>query len=239
MSNLKQVIDELVTANHVLANENVVDAFGHVSIRNPENPNHYFISRSRSPHLVTPDDIMEFDLEGNSVDGSELRPYAERHIHGAIMESRPEINSVVHNHSYSVIPFGLTGVKLRPAIHVGSGIGEDIGVWDIHDNFGDTDLLVKNMDHGRDLAKFLGQSTVVLMRGHGCTVAGRRLKDAVLRCRHRSSYRPCNWATSSFCPPARWKNVRTCFSATCPRTVRGNIMSGGRKPTVEWLAATV
>ena len=180
MSNLKQVIDELVTANHVLANENVVDAFGHVSIRNPENPNHYFISRSRSPHLETPDDIMEFDLEGNSVDGSELRPYAERHIHGAIMESRPEINSVVHNHSYSVIPFGLTGVKLRPAIHVGSGIGEDIGVWDIHDNFGDTDLLVKNMDHGRDLAKFLGQSTVVLMRGHGCTVAGRRLKDAVL-----------------------------------------------------------
>ncbi len=180
MPKVKEAIDLLVAANHILAHENVVDAFGHVSIRHPEIPNHYFISCSRSPQLVTPDDIMEFDLEGNSVDGSKLRPYAERHIHGAIMEARPEINSVVHNHSYSVIPFGLTGVKLRPAIHVGAGVGEDIGVWDIHDKFGDTDLLVRNMEHGRDLASFLGQSTVVLMRGHGSTVAGQGLKGTVL-----------------------------------------------------------
>lgn len=180
MSKLTKAIDDLVTANHILANENVVDAFGHVSIRHPENPNHYFISRSRSPQLVTPEDIMEFDLQGNSVDGSDMRPYAERHIHGAIMELRPEVNSVIHNHSYSVIPFGLTGVQLRPAIHVGATIGENIGVWDIQDKFGETDLLVRNMDHGRDLANFMSNSNVALMRGHGCTVVGRRLTDSVL-----------------------------------------------------------
>ena len=176
----EELFDELVVANHILANEKVVDSFGHISVRNPDNPNHYFLSCSRSPEIVTRDDIMEFDLEGNIVDGSTLRPYGERFIHGAIFEARPEIQSVVHNHSLSVIPFGVTGTPLQPIIHTGAVIGRDIPVWDIYDNFGDTDLLVRNMEHGRDLAKSLGQASVILMRGHGCSVVGPNIKGATL-----------------------------------------------------------
>lgn len=177
---IEDMLAELVTANHILANEKVVDSFGHISVRNPDNPNHYFLSCSRAPEIVTREDIMEFDLEGNSVDGSTLRPYGERFIHGAIMEARPEVQSVVHNHSLPVIPFGVTGVPLQPIIHTGAAIGRDIPIWDIYDKFGDTDLLVRNMDHGRDLARTLGGGNVVLMRGHGCSVSGPDIKGATL-----------------------------------------------------------
>ena len=177
---LDELLDELVIANHVLANENVVDSFGHISVRNPNNPKHFFISCSRSPEIVCRDDIMEFDLEGNSVDGSTLTPYGERFIHGALLEARPEVHSVVHNHSLSVIPFGVTGTQLQPIIHTGAGIGRDIPIWDIYDKFGDTDLLVRNMEHGRDLAKCLGNNSVILMRGHGCSVTGPDIKGATV-----------------------------------------------------------
>ena len=177
---VRTLLDELVIANHVLANEKVVDSFGHISVRNPENPKHFFLSCSRSPEIVSIEDIMEFDLEGNSVDGSILRPYGERFIHGALLEARPEIQSVVHNHSLSVIPFGVTNTPLLPIIHTGAAIGRNIPTWDIHDNFGDTDLLVRNMEQGRDLAKTMGQASVVLMRGHGCSVVGSSIKEATL-----------------------------------------------------------
>ena len=179
-ANHEDLLDELVVANHILANENVVDSFGHISVRNPDNPNHFYISCSRSPEIVKRSDIMEFDLEGNSVDGSTLRPYGERFIHGAIFEARPDIQSVVHNHSLSVIPFGVTGTQLQPIIHTGAVIGRDIPTWDIYDSFGDTDLLVRNMEQGRDLAKSLGDATVILMRGHGCSVVGPHIKGATL-----------------------------------------------------------
>ena len=177
---VRTLLDELVIANHVLANEKVVDSFGHISVRNPENPKHFFLSCSRSPEIVSIEDIMEFDLEGNNVDGSILRPYGERFIHGALLEARPEIQSVVHNHSLSVIPFGVTNTPLLPIIHTGAAIGRNIPTWDIHDNFGDTDLLVRNMEQGRDLAKTMGQANVVLMRGHGCSVVGSSIKEATL-----------------------------------------------------------
>tara|TARA_Y100000739_G_scaffold223861_1_gene227366 strand:+ start:722 stop:1429 length:708 start_codon:yes stop_codon:yes gene_type:complete len=177
---VRTLLDELVIANHVLANEKVVDSFGHISVRNPENPKHFFLSCSRSPEIVSIEDIMEFDLEGNNVDGSILRPYGERFIHGALLEARPEIQSVVHNHSLSVIPFGVTNTPLLPIIHTGAAIGRNIPTWDIQDNFGDTDLLVRNMEQGRDLAKTMGQASVVLMRGHGCSVVGSSIKEATL-----------------------------------------------------------
>ena len=177
---VRTLLDELVIANHVLANEKVVDSFGHISVRNPENPKHFFLSCSRSPEIVSIEDIMEFDLEGNSVDSSILRPYGERFIHGALLEARPEMQSVVHNHSLSVIPFGVTNTPLLPIIHTGAAIGRNIPTWDIHDNFGDTDLLVRNMEQGRDLAKTMGQANVVLMRGHGCSVVGSSIKEATL-----------------------------------------------------------
>jgi HCOMODA/2-hydroxy-3-carboxy-muconic semialdehyde decarboxylase len=172
-------LHDLVIANRILANEGVVDAFGHVSIRSPENPNRYFQSRSRAPELVTTDDLMEFDLAGDAIDLQGRTPYSERMIHGAIYEARPEINAVIHNHAYEVIPFGVTGVPLRPIMHACGVIGSDIPTWDIRDKFGETNHLVVNMDQGRDLARCLGNRRVALMKRHGCVVAGRTLREAV------------------------------------------------------------
>lgn len=175
-----EALRDVVVANRVLAREGVVDAYGHVSLRHPDDPERYLMSRSRSPELVTLEDILEFRLDGDVVEARGHRFYAERFIHGAIYEARPDVMAVVHNHSDEVIPYTITKEPLKPALHVAAMIGGHIPVWDIRDNFGDTDLLVVNMDHGRDLARGLGDDTVVLMRGHGCAVVGRSLQAAVL-----------------------------------------------------------
>lgn len=180
MSDVLQAMRDVVVANRILAREGVVDAYGHVTVRHPDKPERYIMSCSRAPELVSLGDIMEFTLDGAPVDDSGRVPYAERFIHGAIYEKRPDVNSVVHNHSHAVIPFGVTGVKLRPIVHVGATIGTDIPVWDIRDRFGDTNLLVVNMDQGRDLADCLGGNRVALMRGHGCAVAGTSHQQSVM-----------------------------------------------------------
>ena len=144
MYNFTNTMREVVVANRILARENVVDAYGHVSIRHPDNPERYLMRRSRSPELVTLGDIIEFTLDGEPVN-DDRTPYAERHIHGAIYEARPEVNSVVHNHSHAVIPYGVTPVPLKPVAHVGASIGKEIPVCDIRHNFGYTNLLVVNM----------------------------------------------------------------------------------------------
>jgi ribulose-5-phosphate 4-epimerase/fuculose-1-phosphate aldolase len=172
-------LDELVTANRILANEEVVDAFGHVSIRSPWNADRYFLSRARAPELIERDDIMEFTLDGATVEPDDRPAYAERHIHGAIYERRPEVMAVVHNHSPSTIPFGITGTRLRPLMHMCAGIGTHLPVWDSRHHFGDTTLLVVNMAMGRDLAATLGGRPVALMRGHGCVVAGGSLREVI------------------------------------------------------------
>jgi ribulose-5-phosphate 4-epimerase/fuculose-1-phosphate aldolase len=179
MAQLNELIEELVTANRILASENVVDAFGHVSVRHPEDAGRFFLSRAKSPELVESDDIMEFTLDGAPVDARGKKPYLERFIHGAIYEIRPEIQSVVHNHSRSVIPFCITKEKLKPVVHSSATIGSDVPVWDAQDKFGDTDLLVSNVEMGRDLALAMGDNACALMRGHGCTVAGRSIREAV------------------------------------------------------------
>lgn len=180
MSSLIETLREIVIANRILAAEGVVDAFGHVSARHPEKPDHYLVARSRSPELVTLDDIMEFTLEGQIVGDDDRKPYAERHIHGGIFERRPDVQSVVHNHAHAIIPFSITKTPLRPVMHVTGVIGERVPVWDIEDNFGGTSLLVTNMDQARDLAATLGDERVVLMRGHGCAIAGASIKETVL-----------------------------------------------------------
>jgi HCOMODA/2-hydroxy-3-carboxy-muconic semialdehyde decarboxylase len=176
---MNEALRDLAIANRILAHEGVVDAFGHVSIRHPERRERFFMSRSRAPELVTVDDLMEFELDGTPVDARGRTPYSERFIHGAIYEAREDVASVIHNHSHAVIPYGVTPVKLRPLLHVAASIGEEIPVWDIARKFGDTDMLVVNMEQGRDLAAALGQNRVALMRGHGCAVAGRTLREAV------------------------------------------------------------
>ena len=180
MTDLDQQLEDLVTANRILAREDVVDAYGHVSIRHPDDPGRYWLSRSRAPELVERGDLMEFTLDNEPVDQRGREMYSERPIHGGVYEARPEVMAVVHNHSQPVVPFGVTGAPLRPIFHLAALIGDDIPVWDIRDNFGDTNLLVTTNDQGRDLAATLGPRRVALMRGHGCVVAGGSLKEAVM-----------------------------------------------------------
>lgn len=179
MSELERAIGDLVIANRILANEGVVDAYGHVSIRHPTNPKRYFLSCSRSPELVERSDIMEFGLDGVPAGDDARTPYLERFIHGAIYEARPDVHAVVHSHADDVLPFTIATTKLRPVVHTASCIGQHIPLWDIRDKFGDTRLLVVNMEQGRDLARQLGSEKLVLMRGHGFAAGGRSLPEVV------------------------------------------------------------
>lgn len=181
MSDLAAEMRDLMIANRILAHEGVVDGYGHVSLRHPDRPDRFFLSRSRSPELVETDDLMEFDLDCNPIDQRGRVMYIERPIHGEVYKARPDVRAVVHNHAYEVIPFTVTPMKLRPLLHVAGLIGADIPVWDIRQKFGDADLLVKQREHGEDLARCLGTGSVALMRGHGCVVVGHSLKAVVAR----------------------------------------------------------
>lgn len=180
MSSLKDAIENLVTANRILANEDVVDGYGHVSIRHPENPDRFLISRSRSPELVEPEDIVEFDLDSNCIDNKGFNLYLETPIHASMFKARPDVMSVVHHHSYAVVPFSVTKTPLKAIAHTSGRIGHEVPVWDIKDKFGDTNLLVVNVEQGDDLAEALGSNRTILMRGHGATVVGTSLEDAVM-----------------------------------------------------------
>jgi ribulose-5-phosphate 4-epimerase/fuculose-1-phosphate aldolase len=174
------ILRDLVIANRILAHEDVVDAYGHISVRHPERPDRFFLSGSRSPELVTLDDIIEYDLDCNPIDQRGRAQYTERPIHGAIYRNRPDVISVIHNHAYDIIPFTVAkGVKLRPLLHTSAGLGAEIPVWDIRAKFGDTNLLVTTLAQGRDLAQSLAANHVVLMRGHGAAVAGVTIQNAV------------------------------------------------------------
>ena len=203
MADLEHLLNDLVIANRILAHENVVDAYGHVSVRHPEKAGHFFLSRSLAPEFVTREDIVEFTLDGKPVNEEKRALYLERFIHGAILEVRPEINAVVHAHAEDILPFGLTNATpLRPVIHSGSFLGAHVPVWDIADKFGDTNLLVANYEQGQDLAKCLGNWNVALMRGHGFAAAGRSIIEVVrmsvyLPRNARALFRANNWAAKS------------------------------------------
>ena len=144
---------ELVVANRVIAHLKLVDSFGHITIRNPENPQRFFMSRSRAPSLVAKEDILEFNLDSSPVDLRGFSPYKERFIHGALYRARPDVVSVCHNHAHELLPLAVTKTAMRPALHSASVIGHDVPVWDIRDEFGDTDLLVTSNEMGDSLAR--------------------------------------------------------------------------------------
>jgi ribulose-5-phosphate 4-epimerase/fuculose-1-phosphate aldolase len=180
MSATDALLDTLVIANRILADQDVVDAYGHISARHPERPDRFFLARSRAPELISRDDIVEFDMQGQPVHPESRALYLERFIHAGIFELRPDVMAVVHAHAEDVLPFGLTsGTPLRPVIHSGSFIGSTVPTWDIADHFGDTNLLVTNMDQARDLARCLGHHNVALMRGHGFATAARSVIEVV------------------------------------------------------------
>jgi HCOMODA/2-hydroxy-3-carboxy-muconic semialdehyde decarboxylase len=175
------VIDDIVTGSRVLADFGVLDGFGHVSARDPKNPNHFLMSRSLAPALVTAGDIMEFDLDGNAVDARGRALFLERFIHAAIYRARPDVMSVVHTHSPGVIPFTISQVPLRPVFRNAAFLAAGAPVWDIRKDFGDTDMLVRDEAIGRSLAQTLGDRSVVLMRGHGDVTVGSSIKVAAFR----------------------------------------------------------
>lgn len=151
MSQLDDLLRDLVVANRILAHEEVVDAYGHISVRHPDNPKRFFMSRSLAPELVERHDLIEFDEMGEPVN-DKRPPYLERFIHAAIFEARPDVVTVVHAHAEDTLPFGLVATPLVPMIHSASFVGGEVPVWNIRDKFGDTNLLVTNMAQGRDLA---------------------------------------------------------------------------------------
>jgi len=172
------LIDDIVTGSRVLAAFGVLDGFGHVSARDPGNPGHFLMSRSLAPALVTADDIMAFDLDGNAVDARGRSVFLERFIHSEIYKARPDVMAVVHTHSPGVVPFTVSQVPLRPIYHNAAFLAAGAPVWDIAKDFGATDMLVRNPAIGRSLAQTLGGKSVVLMRGHGDVTVGPSVRVA-------------------------------------------------------------
>jgi ribulose-5-phosphate 4-epimerase/fuculose-1-phosphate aldolase len=178
-----RLVADLVTANHILYDQHVVDAFGHVSVRHDKRPDRFLLARSMAPALVTAADILEFDLDGNPLVAGGRPVYLERFIHSEIYRVRPDVVSIVHSHSHAIIPFGVVrSHKLRAIFHMSAFVGTETPIFEIRECVGDgSDLLIRDRELGAALAKSLGPKSVVLMRGHGVTVTAPTLPEAVYR----------------------------------------------------------
>jgi HCOMODA/2-hydroxy-3-carboxy-muconic semialdehyde decarboxylase len=175
-------IEDLVYANHILYQEGVVDGFGHVSVRDERDPKRFLLARSIAPATVRAKDIMAFGLDGEALDPRSGKPYLERFIHSEIYRARPDVIAVVHSHSPALIPFGITGTKLRPVFHMTGFLGADVPVFEIREAGGpETDMLIRDRKLGAALAKDLGSASFALMRGHGAVAVGGTLKQVVYR----------------------------------------------------------
>ena len=175
------LIADLAAASRILAERGVVDGFGHVSLRHPVAPGRYLMARSLAPASVTPGDIVEYDLESNAVNANGRASFLERFIHSEIYKARPDIQSVVHSHSPSVIPFGLVRVPMQAMFHNAAFIAAGVPVFDIREKFGATDMLVSNSEKGVALVSVMGGKDIVLMRAHGSVACGPTLQTAVFR----------------------------------------------------------
>ncbi|HEX3711021.1 MAG TPA: class II aldolase/adducin family protein [Pseudolabrys sp.] len=178
---LAEVRAELALANRIVANEGIIDAFGHLSMRHPDDPNRFLLSCSRAPELVSPDDFIEYDLDSQAVRDPGQTQYSERVIHGEIYKARPDVHSVCHHHCPAFMPLLATGTDYVPVFHLGSVGGIKPPFWDQHDEFGDTNMLVVKPAEGASLARALGPHWLVLMKRHGVTVAGTSVRDCVFR----------------------------------------------------------
>jgi HCOMODA/2-hydroxy-3-carboxy-muconic semialdehyde decarboxylase len=177
---IAELLHELIVATRIMANEKVLDAFGHVSVRHPGDPKRYFIPRHRAPELAEISDIVELNLDSEPIRPTEFRLYSERVIHGEIYKARPEVNAVVHHHAHAVLPYAISGREMVPVFHLGAVIGQ-VPFWDQRDEFGDTNMLVIKPEEGASLARALGPHWMVLMRRHGATVAGLSLRELTFR----------------------------------------------------------
>ena len=181
MTTMTAVVDDLVAANRILAGLDVLDGFGHVSVRHPDRAGCFLLSRSLAPELVTRSDIMTFDLASVAQDADTRSPYLERFIHGEIYLQRPDVMSVVHSHAASVVPFAASSVTLKPIYHMSGFLRTGAPVFEIREMFGMTDMLVRNNAQGAALAEKLDDKAAVLMRGHGYCTVGDSIQEAVYR----------------------------------------------------------
>jgi ribulose-5-phosphate 4-epimerase/fuculose-1-phosphate aldolase len=177
---------DIALANRMLVQEGVLDAFGHISARHPDDPDRYLLSRSRAPELVGPDDILEFTLDSKLVEATDSPQYSERVIHGEIYKARPDVMSVCHHHAPAFMPLVINGIDYVPVFHLGAVGGLHPPFWDQRDEFGDSNLLVVKPEEGASLAKRLGRHWMVLMNRHGVTVAGTNVRETVFRCIYSS-----------------------------------------------------
>jgi HCOMODA/2-hydroxy-3-carboxy-muconic semialdehyde decarboxylase len=165
------LVEELVLANRILVEEGVLDAYGHVSVRDPQNPNHFLLARHIPAITVTAADIVEYDFEANPVDGTDAIGYSERFIHSEIYRARPDVMAIVHTHAPDLIPFTTTATPLRPMYHMAGFLGAGVPVFEIRNTGGMTDMLIRNGSLGKAVAQTLGAKPAVLLRGHGAVVA--------------------------------------------------------------------
>ncbi len=177
---LADTLYELIVSTRILCNENVLDAFGHVSVRHPHDPQCYFISRHRAPELAEVSDLVELTLDSEPVRPTEFRLYSEKVIHGEIYKARPDVHAVCHHHAHAVLPYAISGEEIVPVFHLGAVMGK-VQFWDQRDEFGDTNMLVVKPEEGASLARALGPHWTVLMRRHGATVAGTSLRELTFR----------------------------------------------------------
>ena len=181
MEDAQGSLRDLAAAYRILAEHGVIDAYGHVSLRSPRNPQRYFLARSVAPELVQVEDLLEYDLDSNPLDARGRESVLERFIHGEIYRARPEVTCVVHNHSPSVVPFSVTDVPMKALYHMAAFIGEGLPTFEIRDVRQGTDLLIRDPSLGKALARTLAAKPAALMRGHGSVVVGENLPRAVGR----------------------------------------------------------
>ena len=176
------LLDDLVSANHILANKGVLDAFGHVSVRDPRNPGHFWMSSAKAPAQVSAEDVMPYDLDCNPLDARGRPSYYEKWIHGEVYKVRPDVKCVVHSHSPTVVPFSATNTAMRPLLQTAAFLGRGVPVYDNRPFEPDSDLMIGKQSLGREMAKKLGPAAkVVLLRGHGDVVVGETIRLAVFR----------------------------------------------------------
>lgn len=180
-TNTAESINDLITATRVLVNEKILDSFGHVSVRNPSQQDRYFMTRDNFSWADREDYIIELDLDSNPCNPNGVKPSLERFIHGEIYRMRPDVNAVIHTHSPALIPFGVSKTPLQPLYHMCGFLAEGAPIFDIQHKHGMTNMLIQNNELGHSLATSLGKSAVVLMRGHGATIVGSSIKEAVFR----------------------------------------------------------
>lgn len=166
--------EKLTMGCRILAEQEIIDAYGHLSARAPGRDDCFVISRAMSPALVEPGDFLIMDFEGNVVQGEGF-PNQEWPIHACIYRARPDVGSVLHSHSKWSRIFGLSPAKLRGVLmgqadewNEGLPVYRDAG-------------LIRTQERGDRVVETLGSGSAMLLRGHGDVVVARDIAGTVMR----------------------------------------------------------